>query len=194
MTLYSPVSEEVALAMSQPNVDLVIAIKINIDNGDVRAHTGTGPIVIGGETYYGVGSFGEIGAVKEEHVTSSSKLSMTLNGLDQSMVATVLNTNLVGRSVEEYLVVIQSGAPLAANLIFKGKVADSGLGAGDTNAIKLTASNVFEDWARASNKRYTEQSQIKDQPGDHIFRYVAQMAERTILWGAKADTPGFSYS
>lgn len=194
MTFYSPVSDEVAQAMCQPHVDMVIAIKISLENDDVRAHTGAGPLVINGETYYGVGSFGEIGSVKEEHTTSASKLSLTLNGLDQSLIAHVLNTNVVGRSVEEYLVVIQNGAPLAANLIFKGKIADTGLGAGGTNAIRLTASNIFEDWQRAANKRYTEQSHIKDHPGDHVFRYVAQMAERTILWGAKADAPGFSYS
>lgn len=194
MTFYSPVSDELALAMSQPHVDIVIAVKISLKNDDVRAHTGVGPIVIGGETYYGVGSFGEIGSVKEEHTTSASKLSLTLNGLDQSLVAHVLNTSVVGRSVEEYLVVIQNGAPLSAGLIFKGKIAESGLGAGDTNAIKLSASNVFEDWQRAENKRFTVQSHIKDHPLDHVFRYVSQMAERTILWGAKADTPGFSYS
>lgn len=76
-----------------------------------------------------------------------------------------------------------------------GKVV-SGTGAtsGDTNALQYTVSNIFEDWQRPFPDRYTDESHQAAQPGDRIFRYVAQMAERSIYWGSKKDAPGFTYS
>ena len=87
-----------------------------------------------------------------------------------------------------------NGVPQVADLIFQGKVSSTGTTAGETNALQYTVSNIFEDWQRPFPDRYTDESQQSVEPGDRIFRYVAQMSERSIYWGSQKDAPGFTYS
>lgn len=98
-------------------------------------------------------------------------------------------------AAELYLVAMDdNGVVQVADLIFKGKVSGTGATAGETNALQYTVSNIFEDWQRPFPDRYTDESHQSIQPGDRLFRYVAQMAERSIYWGSKKDAPGFTYS
>ena len=119
---------------------------------------------------------------------------MPLSGLDLSLFAKTLNERCVGRNAEIYLVAMNdNGVVQVADLLFKGKVSGTGATAGETNALQYTISNIFEDWQRPFPDRYTDESQQASYSGDRIFRYVAQMAERSIFWGNKKDAPGFTY-
>ena len=151
--------------------------------------------MLGGYVYYGMGTMGAIDDVGETNTTSPTQLRMTLSGLDMSLFAKTLNERCVGRSAELYLVAMDdNGVVKVADLIFKGRISGTGATAGETNALQYTVSNIFEDWQRPFPDRYTDESHQATQPGDRIFRYVAQMAERSIYWGSKKDAPGFTYS
>ncbi|MFA1286235.1 hypothetical protein ACDI96_26580, partial [Citrobacter telavivensis] len=130
----------------------------------------------------------------ETNTTSPTQVKMTLSGLDLSLFAKTLNERCVGRNAEIYLVAMDdNGVVQVADLLFKGKVSGTGATAGETNALQYTISNIFEDWQRPFPDRYTDESQQASYSGDRIFRYVAQMAERSIFWGNKKDAPGFTY-
>lgn len=193
--LFSPFSDSMLDAMEQPNVCLVLAAEIDFPSGVTRVHTGTGQIIVNGQTFLGVGTLGEVGAVTEENTTSSSTMSMTLNGLDLTLVGETLNEECVGRNVTVYVAAMSqtNGAIIAANILFEGFIADSALQAGNTNALSYTIANVFERWSYGLSDRYTDESQQRLHPGDRFFRYVAQMAERSIYWGNKKDAPAFIY-
>ncbi|ATA22630.1 hypothetical protein BIY26_09545 [Brenneria goodwinii] len=192
--LYSPFSEEMADLLSRDRVTAAVAGKIHFKSGTTYAHTGTGQLTLGGEVYYGVGMFGSIDDVKEEHTTSPTQLKLTLTGLDTSLIAKTMNESCVGRNAELYIVALSDeGVPLGYELIFKGRISSTGINAGDNNTVQYTASNVFEDWQRPFPGRFTDESHQSAYPGDRIFRYVAQMAERSIYWGSKKDAPGFTY-
>ncbi|EPB5912642.1 hypothetical protein ACRQPR_000845 [Citrobacter amalonaticus] len=155
---------------------------------------GTGTIVLGGYVYYGMGRMGSIDDATETNTTSPTQVKMTLSGLDLSLFAKTLNERCVGRNAEIYLVAMDdNGVVQVADLLFKGKVSGTGATAGETNALQYTISNIFEDWQRPFPDRYTDESQQASYSGDRIFRYVAQMAERSIFWGNKKDAPGFTY-
>ena len=112
-----------------------------------------------------------------------------------SLFAKTLNERCVGRAAEIFLVAIDdNGQVRVADLIFQGKVSSTGATAGETNALQYTISNIFEDWQRPFPDRFTDESHQSVQHGDRIFRYVAQMSERSIFWGSKKDAPGFTYS
>lgn len=198
--LYSPLDDVMLTALRQPNVMTAEAVRIDFPSGISRVHSATGDLVIGGEVYRGVGNLGEIGAVTEEHTTSPGQISLTLGGLDTSLIATTLNEKVIGCPVQVFFVVLDldSGAPVAANLLYRGKVSATALTAGANSALAYTVSNVFEDWARGQTWRFTDESQRKRAKGlagvdDRIMRYVAQMAERSIYWGNKKDAPAFVY-
>lgn len=193
--LYSPFSDSMVDWLSRDRVTAVLAANIQFESGTVYVHSGTGQIVLGGYVYYGMGRLGSVDEVGETNTTSPSQLKLTLTGLDMSLFATTLNERCVGRAAEIYLVALDdSGQVQVADLLFKGKVSSTGATAGETNALQYTVSNIFEDWQRPFPDRYTDESHQASQPGDRIFRYVAQMSERSIFWGSKKDAPPFTYS
>lgn len=192
--LFSPFSDTLLNAMEQPNVSLVLAAEIDFPSGVTRVHTGTGVVVINGQTFLGVGTLGDVGSVTEENSTSSSTMSMALSGLDMSLVGETLNEEVIGRNVVCYIAVMnEQGNVIAANVLFEGFITDTALQAGQQNALSYVISNVFERWSQGLPDRYTDESQQRLYPGDRFFRYIAQMAERSIFWGSKKDAPGFTY-
>jgi len=193
--LYSPFSDSMVDCLSRDRVTAVIAANIQFESGTVYVHSGTGTLVLDGYVYYGMGRMGAVDDVGETNTTSPTQLKLTLSGLDMSLFATTLNERCVGRQASIYLVALDDdGVVQVADLIFKGKVSGTGATCGDNNALQYTISNIFEDWQRPFPDRYTDESHQAAEPGDRIFRYVAQMAERSIYWGSKKDAPGFTYS
>ncbi|KLD61786.1 hypothetical protein, partial [Luteibacter rhizovicinus] len=159
-----------------------------------RVHTGTGVVIINGQTFLGVGTLGDVGSITEENSTSSSTMSMALSGLDMSLVGETLNKEVIGCSVICYIAAMnESGTISASNVLFEGFITDTSLQAGQQNALSYVVANVFERWQQGLPDRYTDESQQRLHPGDRFFRYVAQMAERSIYWGSKKDAPGFTY-
>lgn len=192
--LFSPFSDDLLSAMEQPNVALVLAAEIDFPSGVTRVHTGTGTVIINGQTFLGVGNLGDVGSVTEENSTSSSTMSMALSGLDMSLVGETLNEEVIGCEVVCYLAVMNDqGVVTGANVLFEGFITDTSLQAGQQNALSYVIANVFERWSQGLPDRYTDESQQRLYPGDRFFRYVAQMAERSIFWGSKKDAPGFTY-
>lgn len=192
--LFSPFSDDLLSAMEQPNVALVLAAEIDFPSGVTRVHTGTGTVIINGQTFLGVGNLGDVGSVTEENSTSSSTMSMALSGLDMSLVGETLNEEVIGCNVVCYLAVMNNqGVVTGANVLFEGFITDTSLQAGQQNALSYVIANVFERWSQGLPDRYTDESQQRLYPGDRFFRYVAQMAERSIFWGSKKDAPGFTY-
>ncbi len=193
--LYAPFSDSMLDWLSRDRVTAVLAAQIQFESGAVYVHSGTGPLVIGGYVYLGMGTLGSVDEVSETNNTSPSQIKLTLSGLDLSLFATTLNERCVGKPAELYLVALDdTGVAQVADLMFRGKVSSTGATAGENNALQYTISNVFEDWQRPFPDRNTDESHQASYPGDRIFRYVAQMSERSIFWGSKKDAPGFTYS
>ncbi|HEE9631310.1 TPA: hypothetical protein R8E83_003591 [Escherichia coli] len=191
--LGAPFSDSMLKALSG-NPCLVMAVKLLLPSGPCRAHSGTGTIVISGEPYYGVGALGSIQPIRTGSDSSPTQVQLQMTGFDSSLVATVLNEKCRGSLVSIFLVAIgNDGFPIAADLLYAGFIAKTGLAAGKDNAITLVASNKFERWSMAKPDRFTDESWKKRHNGDRIFRYVAQMSERPIYWGSKKDAPAFNY-
>lgn len=192
--LVNPYSLTVAQAMMADNVNLVLAAEIKFVSGITRVHTGVGVVVIEGNNYLGIGSLGQIDSVKEQNTTSATQLNLTLTGLDTSLLSTIMNENCVGKPASIFIGVMDDNLNLTSyDVVFRGKIRNTSLLAGSKGAINVTISNIFEDWSRAKAWRYTDESQQQLNNGDRLFRYVAQMSDRSIYWGSKKDAPPFRY-
>lgn len=193
--LINPFSTTVAEAMMNDHLDLLIAAELNFDSGVTRVHSGTGNFTIAGHNFIGVGTLGSVSEVKEQNSTSPTQLNLTLGGLDTALIATVLNENCVGKLGSLYIGVLdEDGVLIDYDVLFRGKIRSTTVVAGNKSAINLTLSNIFEDWSRGKSWRYTDESQRQRNGGDRIFRYVPQMADRSLYWGSKKDAPPFRYT
>lgn len=191
--LYHPFSNDMVKAINDGH-ELVMAARLDLKSGVTRAHTGVGDLIIAGEIYQGVGTFGAVEQVKEENTTSPQQLILSLSGFDSMLIGDVMNERSRGRNVRLMLVAINlEGKPEIAELIFAGQISNIGVSSGDKNEISVTVSNRFERWSMGLPDRFTDESWSKRKDGDRIFRYVPQMSERAIYWGSKKDSPGFIY-
>lgn len=190
----APLSMTVAEAMSLPNVIVALAVEIAFDSGITRVHTGVGQIMIGGQVFDGVGSIGNVSSVTEENSTSPTSVQLTLTGLNNELLSITLNEKVVGKEVICYIAVFDTTyTEIASNVIYRGKITQTAVVAGDEGALTYTVSNIFQEWSKGKPWRYTDESQKQLNRGDRIFRYVGQMSERSIYWGSKKDAPGFTY-
>lgn len=194
-TGYAPYSSAMLTALSQEYVSTIMAVEIEFKSGTSRAHSGLGNVVIDGQTFIGVGDLGEIGEANARNKVQESDITLSLSGMKPDIIGEVLNERCVGVAGRVILVALDpvTGAILAADTMFDGYVSKTAMVAGERNAISVTLSNVFEKWNKGLPDRYTDASHSRKYPGDRIFRYVAQMADRSIFWGSKQDAPAFRY-
>lgn len=190
---YSTFDQDFVNSLFQPDVIVAMAVKIEFPSGITRVHSALGNLTINWESYLGLGALGEISVVNEDGDLSAKSVTLALNGLDTSLVGTVLNERTIGCPASIYFVTFSSlGQAIAANLLYSGFITANAMTAGRTNAVSYTVSNVFEKWKDGRPERYTEESHLASYPNDHIFRYVGQMAERPIYWGSEMDAPRFA--
>lgn len=190
---YHPFSNDMVKAINE-GYYLVVASRLDLKSGVVRAHTGVGNIIIAGEIYQGVGQFGAIESVGENMTTSPQQLIMKLSGFDSSLIGKVMNERVRGRNAQLMLVALNEEAkPALAEVLFAGQISTIGVTTGEENEIAVTVSNRFERWSYGLPDRFTDESWSKRKKGDRIFRYVAQMADRAIYWGSKKNAPAFIY-
>ena len=190
---YHPFSNDMVQAINE-GYYLVVASRLDLKSGVVRAHTGVGNIIIAGEIYQGVGQFGAIESVGENMTTSPQQLIMKLSGFDSSLIGDVMNERVRGRNAQLMLVALNEEAkPALAEVLFAGQISTIGVTTGEENEIAVTVSTRFERWSYGLPDRFTDESWSKRKKGDRIFRYVAQMADRAIYWGSKKNAPAFIY-
>ncbi|WP_223160901.1 hypothetical protein [Salinicola aestuarinus] len=197
-----PFSDSMVELLSRPTVRLCYACELDFQSGMVRAHTGTGPLIIDGQTFYGVGTFGDISTTKERLDSGSpSSVSLTLSGLDEQLIAGTQVERCRGRFGRLLLVAIDDDGSYAADILFSGKMdaaqfsfagSDGGEG-GTDNAISVEITDRMADWQRKGTERWTDENHRSRHSGDRFFFAVAQLADWPIYWGAKKDAPSFTY-
>ncbi|MGP9796209.1 hypothetical protein ACT3UJ_02440 [Halomonas sp. 86] len=192
-----PFSDSVVDLLSKPTVRIAYAGELDFKNGMARFHSGTGPLVINGQTYDGVGNFGNVESVAEQ-LNSSSPMSvtLTLSGLDPETVRDTLQDRCRGRAGRLMLVAYDDVGNYAADILFSGTMDAPVMGyagnAGD-NTISVVLTDRMVDWQRPGTERWTDENQRSRHDDDRFFYAVAQISDWPIYWGAKRDAPNFTY-
>lgn len=192
-----PFSDSVVALLAKATVRLVYAAELDFRDGIARAHTGTGPLVIEGYTYEGVGSFSSVTAAKEQLDSGSpAAVTLTLSGLDAPTVASTLEDRCRGRSGKLMVVAYDEDGTYAADILFSGTMDAANMsygGSEDDNAISVTITDRMVDWQRGGTERWTDENHRSRNQDDRFFFAVAQLSDWPIYWGAKRDAPNFTY-
>lgn len=181
--------------LNQDSVNLALAVSIDYPVlGMVRTHSGVGDLEISGHMYSGVGQLGEVSPVSQGSESQPGELTLTLSGLDGSLLTEVMNTRCQGAKIKVWLVVLNDDHQAqGAALLFTGRLSTQRIAHGETSTIEVVAVDRMADWQRVSADRFSDESHQQRHPGDRLFRYVSQMVERPIYWGSNKDAPGFRY-
>jgi len=198
MTSVFPFSQQVVDIIAGGNFMVVYAAQLAFKTGTVYAHTGTGQLILDGQPYDGVGSFGEVGSSQEtEESGSSLSVSLTLSGIDSSVMAETNLNGCRGRPGKLMFVVVAEDGRYAAATLLSGRMDAAQMSFGgnaDTNSITVTIVDRMAEWDRTGTERWTDENhRARHGDDDRFFYAVAQLASWPIYWGAKKDAPAFTY-
>jgi len=149
--------------------------------------TGVGNLVYAGNTYLGVGSLGKIGAVTEGTQVNADGTTVSLSGIDLTLLGYCLTEIQVGAPASICFALVDVnlniiGVPYP---LFVGCVDQPVLQIGmETLEIALKLESRLSNLQRASMRRYTAADQSLYYPTDSGFSWVEQLNDQALRWSA----------
>lgn len=186
-------------AAEKRQVRMFLAVDLDFSSGHVRAHDGIGTYSWGGADYLGIGQLGSISLSEENTETVARPLSLTLSGVDSSLVTTTMTEIYQNRTAILYIgfIDLETNATIATpEIIWEGKMNQMSLSVqGPTCTIKLTCEYRLRREPRIA--RYTSADQTLVYSGDKFFDLVPQIPGYVGRWGqenvfAGGSAPGVS--
>lgn len=170
-------------ALAQPSVELFYAIELNFSTAPVRLWTGFGDRLIDGENYIGAGTLLSISGIEEVADLSAKGITLTLSGVDVSLVSLALQEPYQGRAGRVLFGVagVNDFVEVFAGLMDVMTLQEDGSSA----TIQLTVESKLVTLQRPNIRRYTSENQKLRYSTDTFFDYVEQLQDKEIAWGRK---------
>jgi hypothetical protein len=172
-------------------VTRTMAIALDFPTGIARWNGSTQDLVIGGETFLGIGVLGAIGTIEEGADARAYGLTVGVTGVPRDAVAIALTQEYQGRPATVWEVQLDAnGLPVGTPpLVFRGRMDQMSVTLGDTATVTVQLENRLADWDRARVRRYTDEDQQRAYPGDLGFQFVTATVDKDIVWPASNWTP-----
>jgi hypothetical protein len=185
-----PRSMSAAMLAALQSKELLPAIFVSMQfaSGTVYIWNGLGNITWNGHTWTGVGSLGGISQIQDGAGVDASGITLTLSGIDNSLLADVNQNLQLGLPVTVYLGLFDNASPtslLADPLVaWAGRLDQSTVDVGgETATISINCEHRLVDMNVAVDRRYTHDDAQIDHPGDLGFQFVNSLQEITLYWG-----------
>ncbi len=152
----------------------------------LRLWTGLGSFSWDGQTWTGGGNLLQISPIEESSRVEALGFSVTLSGMPSASVSLALQSLRQGKPGRLWLGALDADNVLVGDpyLVKEGKfdiaVIDDN---GENCTIQATYESRMIDLFRPRERRYTDQDQQIDFPGDDGFGLVPAIQDKQILWG-----------
>jgi hypothetical protein len=185
MSWFTDPNCEAAAALE--HAQLAYAVDFDFPSGHVRLHTGSGDLVVAGNTYTGVGSIGSIQGNPERLKLGSEKWSYSLSGVDPSVIPESEIDNSFGRSVVEYEVWMNPATNQVAGYEInrEGRIDGMRRRDGVSPVIMVSVENRLVILDQADGWRYTGEHQAQFFPGDLGCDETKNLESKEVIWGGK---------
>lgn len=192
-SLTAAVLAELAAAHSAP----VYLLEAEFGSGTARACTWDRDITWNGNTYLGNGNFLGVEDLSESTDLEVSRVRVTLSGVDQSWIASVLAEDYIGRALRIWQAFLDDSYALIADpfKVFDGVMDDPSIEdqpAGDS-VVSIIATNAWADWQHPRGRRTSDSEQQLLFPGDLGLEFADQ-GNRTVTWGRHVVRPAATSS
>ena len=172
-------------ALSGDEIEVFYAVDLAFDSGNLRLWTGYGDKTISSQTYTGTGNLLTIDGLEEASDLSARGTTLTLSGLDSTIVTYALTEEYQGRLVTIYWGVGSETVEVFSGYMDKMTIQD----AGDNATISLSVESRLITLERANVRRYTSESHagVRTAKGltgaDTFFDWVTKLQDKQIVWG-----------
>jgi hypothetical protein len=168
-----------------------IFVEVHFTTGPVYVWTGVGSITWGGKTWAGVGQFGAVSGIEEGTNVQARGVTLTLNGLDPTLLSDVLNDYQVGLPAILYFGIFDASGSLIPNPItsWAGRTDQPTITVdGTTASISINCENRLLDMNISVELRWNDQTQKIFYPNDRAFELVNAIQDITTYFGRHPDS------
>lgn len=162
------------------------AVEIHFSDGILRFWTGYGEITADGQTWDGAGHVLGISEATEAADLSAEGMTVTLSGLDDSVLSAILNENYKLRPLSIYVGALDANDEPVSALYqtFNGRIDTINIQeAGESVTLSINAESRLIDLNRPRTRKLTDAEQQSRYPGDTSLAQVALLADRQLDWG-----------
>ena len=182
-------TSDMLAAIQSQNIRPALFVAMQFASGWAYMWSGVGSVVWNGHTWLGVGTLGTVSVIEEGANVQARGITLTLGGIDPAMLAEALQETQLGLPVLVYLGLFSASSPpgLISDPItsWAGRMDQPTIEVtGQTATISISCENKMLDMNVAVDRRYTQEDQQCDHPGDLGFQFVASIQAQTIYWGA----------
>ncbi len=179
--LASAIVDEVTAASLRP----ITLVDFEFDGGSIFFWNGVGNTTIASTVYSGIGSVLTISPIKETEAVKSTGVNISLNGIQSDLLSNAFGEDYQDRPVTIWLGFMNSDNVFIDRVqLFKGRMdVVTIVESGPTAMITISAENILVSLERSRNRRFTDQDQQKQFPGDLGFQYVVSLQQKEVTWG-----------
>jgi hypothetical protein len=176
-------------AIQSSELQPAIFVTATFATGPIYVWTGYGPVTWNGQTWLGIGTLGNITMIEEGATVEAKGITISLSGIDPTLLSDVLTEFLLGAPVTVYVGLFVSGALVATPLVaWAGRMDQPTIDvSAETALISINCENRLIDMNVSVDRRYTSDDAQLFAPGDQGFNWVSGIQEVTVYWGAKPN-------
>lgn len=171
----------------------IILVQCAFDSGNLNLWNGVGNLTVSSVDYVGAGTLLNIGQIEETSELQANGITVTLSGITDPLLEKARDEDYQGRELKVLL-----GAMDASNGVISTPVnVFSGFmdtmvinDSSETATIQIAVENRLIEFERTRVRRYTAEDQLIDFPNDKGLEFVADMAEKEIVWGRSGVVSG----
>lgn len=163
----------------------VLFVQINTAGGNVYLWSGYGNFNWNGQTWIGGGNLMGIGAITEQNKVQASGCVLTLSGVDQALIAVVLEDLQRYLPAQCWLGALDYMFNLVINpyQFLNGRIDSAKITmTGKTATIQVSAESRLIVMRNPRVRRYTDIDQRLEHPNDGGFLYVDTIQDATIAF------------
>ena len=165
-------------------------VSVHLDSETLYMNDSYKTISYGGNDYLGVGYFMGFSDIEEASEVIVSSMTLSLSGIDQTMINLVLNNNYINRFVKVYTAFLDVDSHtlvIDPVLIFEGQIDNASISEdpdGGKSTVSVSVTNAWVDFDRKTGRHANNEEQQVLFPGDRGFEFADQNTSN-LVWGKK---------
>lgn len=180
------VTSDFVAAIDSGMIRPAFLVEANFTSGPLNVWSGRGDLTWDGKTWTGVGTLGSISTIEEGSNVEARGVTLTMSGIDVTLLTGIMQEFQVGLPATVWLALFNDSGGIIGNPVisFRGRMDQPTLDVGgETATISIACENRLLDMNNSVERRYTNEDQQRDHPGDRGFELVNSITEVTIYWG-----------